>query len=402
MSNIQSKNTGSEAPHNWGEMPSLTQKIEHRLEHAERRQQLRSRRPSPDGVELRCNDYLSLSGHPAITEAQIAVLRGGGDDIYMSAAFLSDSTMQRAVERKIAAFLGTEDSVLCQSGWCANVGLMQAITDQDTQVYMDHFVHAGMWDGARSTGASIHPFRHNDPGHLEEMVQKHGAGVVVVSALYAGDGMLCPLAKITDIATRHGCELAVDESHTIGVYGRQGEGLVSALGLADKVNYRTFSLSKAMVTRAGMVTGPARVMDFFRYEARPAIFSSAVLLYEVAGLAAALNVIQEEDWRRERLRSITRSLRGQLAEAGFDVSPDGSQIIPLHAGTEADAVQLRAALEDHNLFSTIINAPDGAGDGCFVRLLANSSLVEEDIRRIVEVCIHVRDELPAAKNRQSA
>jgi CAI-1 autoinducer synthase len=169
---------------------------------------------------------------------------------------------------------------------------------------------------------------------------------------------------------------------------------VSALGLADKVNYRTFSLSKAMVTRAGMVTGPARVMDFFRYEARPAIFSSAVLLYEVAGLGAALNVIQEEDWRRERLRSNTRLLRGLLAEAEFGVSPDGSQIIPLQADTEGEAIKLRTALEGHNLFSTIIYAPDAVGHDCFVRLLVNSSLVEEDIRQIVEICQLVRGESP--------
>ncbi len=390
------------ADSNWGEPPSLTRRVEHFLSGAAPRQSRPNHQRNPDVIDLRRNDYISLSGHPSIIDAQIAELKGGGDNIYMSAAFLSESTMQRAVERKTAAFLGTEDAVLCQSGWCANVGLMHAITDQHTHVYLDQFVHAGMWDGARSTGSSIHPFRHNNPQHLEDLIKEHGVGVIVVSSIYPGNGLVCPLADVADIAVRHGCELAVDESHTIGVHGRHGEGLVSALGLSEKVSYRNFSLSKAMVTRAGMVAGPARIIDFFRYESRPAIFSSAVLQYEIAGLAAALNVIQEEDWRRERLRANTLSLRAQLANSDFDVLPDGSQIIPILAGVDGDAAEFCAALARNNLLSTVINTPDGSVTNSFVRLSVNSSLSAEDIEGIVDICARTRTQRQSADARQRA
>ena len=356
---------------------------------------------SPSGLrlsaELSGNDYLDLGGHSAITEAKVAVMQGGGDDVYMSAAFLTDGTMQRAVERKMAAFLGTEDAVLCQSGWCANLGLMQAISDQETQVYVDAGVHAAIWDGARSAGAQIRPFRHNRPESLERKIRNHGVGIVVVSAVYGVDGTICPLAQIADIAERHGCEIVVDETHSIGVYGRQGQGLVSDLGLQDKITYRTFSLSKAMVTRAGMVTGPARIMDFFRFESRPAIFSSAVLPHEVAGLGAALNVIQEEDWRRERLRHNTSLLRIRLADLGFDVAVSGSQIIALVAGVEDVAIAFRDALERHHIFGTLISAPATTRNGALVRLSVNSGLVEEDLRRIAWACTCVRDEIPISR-----
>lgn len=380
----------------WGEPPRLTRRIDGGTAPDERRHPLRSRQTIPEVVELRCNDYLALGGHAAIIAAQIAVLRGGGDDIYMSAAYLSEATMQRAIEQKMAAFLETEDAVMCQSGWCANVGLMQAITNQETQVYIDFFAHAAMWDGARSTGASIHPFRHNKPQHLEKQIRANGAGVIVVSAVYAGNGAICPLTEIADIAAKHGCELVVDESHTIGVYGRQGQGLVSALGLADKVTYRTFSLAKALITRGGMVTGPARIMDFFRYESRPAIFSSAVLQHDVASLGAALNVIQEEAWRRKRLRSNSVSLRRQLAELGFDVPLDGSQIIPLQMGSKADAVRTRDALARYNLFCSIVDLSERPDNGSFVCLSLNSELSAEDLERIAKACARVRSEATRA------
>lgn len=376
-------------------MPSLSRRIAHYHQRIENGHPLAGRQPGRGAIELSGNDYLCLSGHSAIIEAQVAVLQGGGDDIYMSAAFLTDGTMQRAVERKMAAFLGAEDAVLCQSGWCANLGMMQAITDQNTQVYIDLRVHAAIWDGARGTGAKIRPFRHNSPESLESKICKYGAGVVVVSAVYGIDGTVCPLAEIADIAGRHDCEIVVDESHSIGIYGRRGEGLVSALGLREKITYRSFSLSKGMVTRAGMVTGPARVMDFFHYESRPAIFSSTVLPHEVAGLGAALNIIQEEDWRRERLRHNSAELRHRLVALGFAVPVEGLHIIPLVAGQEELAVMLRDALERHGLFGTLICAPATSRNRALVRLSVNSGLIEDDLSRIAGACAQVRHEIPA-------
>ncbi len=397
MQNSEDQKAASRSTGHWGELPSLSRRIARYQTRIEAGHPLLGQQPGGGAIKLSGNDYLCLAGHSAIIEAQVAIMHGGGDDVYMSAAFLTDGTKQRAVERKMAAFLGTEDAVLCQSGLCANVGMMQAVTDQDTQVYLDSRVHAGFWDGARSTGALIRPFRHNNPESLENEIRKYGAGVITVSAVYGADGSICPLAEIAGIAERHGCEIIVDETHSIGIYGRQGQGLVSDLGLREKVTYRTFSLSKAMVTRAGMVTGPARIMDFFRFEARPAIFSSAVLPHEVAGLGAALNVIQEEDWRRERLRHNSDSLRRRLALLGFDVPLEGSQIIPLLAGHEDAAIVLRDALEANDLFGTLVCAPATTRNGALVRLSINSGLIEDDLRRIVRACARVREEIPASR-----
>ena len=390
----------SESPR--GELPSLTRRLDRYFERIKEDHPLKGTVPGPDAIELWSNDYLSLSDHPVITKAQADALASGNNSVFMSAAYLGEDTPQRAIERQAAAFLGTEAVVLTQSGWCANFGLIQAIANEQTPVYLDIFAHASLWEGARSVGAPIHPFRHNNAKSLEDSLKRSGPGIVIVDAIYSSNGTICSLADVLGVAEKYGCEVVVDESHSIGVCGRNGQGMVSLLGLTDKVKYRTFSLSKAFVTRGGMVAGPARTMDYFRYESRPAIFSSAVLPHEIAGLAATLEVIQEEVWRRERLRKNTDYLRAHLNHMGYPVHTEGSQVIALEAGPEKQTVILRKALERRGVFVAVFCAPATPKNRSIVRLSTHCALTEYQLDRIVKVCEEIRGEVavenwPASK-----
>jgi CAI-1 autoinducer synthase len=260
------------------------------------------------------------------------------------------------------------------------------LVDHRTPVYLDQFAHASLWEGARMAGAQAHAFRHNQAAHLERLIKRYGAGLILVDAIYSAYGTICPLHQIAALSERTGSILAVDESHAIGVYGPHGEGLVHTLGLTEKVQYRTFSLSKAFATRAGMVAGPERVMSYFPYEARPAIFSSAVLQHEVAALAATLKVVQEEDWRRQQLWYNTRYLRAGLRKLGFAVDQTTSQIIALHSGTEEQTKALRNALEDQGIFGAVFAAPATPKNHAIIRLSVNARLRERDLDRVIAAC----------------
>ena len=342
--------------------------------------------PGADAVQLWSNDYLGLAGHPFIVKVQVDELESQSDGVFMSAVFLNETSLQRQFERQMASYLGAEAAVLCQSGWSANTGLVQALVDHRTPVYLDQFAHASLWEGARMAGASAHAFRHNQPAHLERLIKRYGPGLILVDAIYSAYGTICPLAEISALSERAGCILAVDESHAIGVYGPHGEGLVHTLGLTDKVQYRTFSLSKAFATRAGMVAGPARVMSYFPYEARPAIFSSAVLQHEVAALAATLKVVQEEDWRRQQLWYNTRYLRSGLRKLGYAVDQTTSQIIALHSGSEDQTRKLRDALEDNGVFGAVFAAPATPKNHAIIRFSVNARLRENDLDRVINAC----------------
>jgi CAI-1 autoinducer synthase len=375
-----------------GEHVALRERVDAYFERMRDGHLVAGRIPGPNAVQMWSNDYLGLSGHPDIVKAQIQLLSSQSDGVFMSAVFLNETSLQQRFERQMASYLGAEAAVLCQSGWSANTGLVQALVDQRTPVYLDQFAHASLWEGVRMAGATGHAFRHNQPEHLERLIKRHGPGLILVDAIYSAYGTICPLAEITSVSEKSGCILAVDESHAIGVYGPYGEGLVHTLGLTAKVQYRTFSLSKAFATRAGMVAGPARVMTYFPYEARPAIFSSAVLQHEVAGLAATLKVVQEEDWRRQQLWYNTRYLRQALLRLGFAVDQTTSQIVALHSGSEQQTRALRNALEEHEIFGAVFATPATPKNHCIVRLSVNARLRDPDLDRVIRACASIAHE----------
>ncbi len=375
-----------------GENPALRARVDAYFDRMRDGHLIAGRVPGASSVQLWSNDYLGLGGHPDIVKAQVDLLEHQSEGVFMSAVFLNETSLQRRFETQMASYLGAQAAVLCQSGWSANTGLVQALVDHRTPVYLDQFAHASLWEGARMAGAPAHAFRHNKPEHLERLIKRNGPGLILVDAVYSAYGTICPLADIAGISERNGCILAVDESHAIGVYGPHGEGLVHTLGLTEKVQYRTFSLSKAFATRAGMVAGPTRVMAYFPYEARPAIFSSAVLQHEVAGLAAALKVIQEEDWRRQQLWYNTRYLRQSLQRLGFAVDQSTSQIIALHAGTDEQTRALRNALEEHDIFGAVFCAPATPKHHGIVRLSVNARLRDGDLDRVIAACKSIADD----------
>lgn len=375
----------------WGESDCITRRVEAYRDRIKDGHFVVGSVPDGDAIQLCSNDYLSLSNHPAIVEAQVQALQGGHSGLYMSAVFLNEKSDQAALEQQMAAYMGTEAAVLCQSGWVANVGLIQALADTATPVYIDHFAHASLWEGARVADAPVHAFKHNRVDHLESMIDRHGAGLIVVDAIYSSDGTICPIAEIAEVSERTGCVLVVDESHSIGVYGPNGEGLVSLLGLEDRVHYRTFSLSKAFVTRAGMIAGPKRVMSYFPYESRPAIFSSAVMPQDIIGLAATLKVIQEEDWRRQQLWYNARHLRQGLSDLGYAVDASTSHVVSLHSGKEQQTIALRDVLEARGVFGAVFCAPATPKNHALIRLSVNAGLSEKDLDQVIDACREIRD-----------
>jgi len=368
---------------------------------------VKGREPGRDAIILSSNDYLSLSNHPQIVEAQVAELRKHGRGVVMSDVFRTGSNPLAEFERGMAELMGTEDSVLCQSGWCANVGLIQAIAEEGTPVYVDLFAHMSLWEGIRSAGARAIPFRHNSAESLERLVERHGPGYILVDAVYSTSGEIAPLAKLCDVAERGGCALIVDESHSLGVMGLRGEGLVASLGLRDRVLFRTASLSKAFCARGGIVAGPQRTLKYFRYEARPAIFSSAVLTHEGVALCATLDVIQASQPARLKLRENSSALRDGLDALGYPVRPSQTQIIALQSGDEWRTRILRDALESRGVFGAVFCAPATPRNKSLVRLSVHSAMATEALARVLEVCAEIRGEVqlsdwPSARRKPTA
>lgn len=377
----------------FGELPGLSSRIDGYFERFRDGHATKGTPPGPATVILSSNDYLSIAGDRRIVDAQMRRLAEDGNKVMMSAVFYHMETEQRAFERRMAAFLGAEDAVLCQSGWSANDGLIQTIADNTTPLYLDIFAHMSLWQGAISAGVRARPFRHNSVDSLANLIGKFGPGIIGIDSVYSTLGDMAPLGEFADLAQRTGSILVVDESHSVGVYGPRGAGLVVELGLADRVHYRTFSMSKAFASRAGIVAGPARAIEFYRYESRPAIFSSAVVPHEVAGFDATLDLIAASDDRRRACLANADRLRSALDALGYNVDASETQIVSLEAGPEPDVIRLRQALERRDVQGAVFCAPATPKNRAMVRFSVTAGITDAQLDHVIGVCAEIRDEV---------
>jgi CAI-1 autoinducer synthase len=338
-----------------------------------------------DAVRLFSNDYLSLSNHPRIADALLAAIRAATDSLWMSAVFFGEDSLQRRLERRFAAYLSAGDCMLSQSGYCANIGLLQAIAGPGTNVYIDECAHASLWHGVLASRATPHRFAHNDPSALEELLEKSGPGVVIVDTVYSHDGSVCPLVDVVDLGARYDCVLVVDESHSLGTHGPRGAGIVAELGLEERVHFRTASLAKAFVTRAGLIAGTEAACWTLRYSAGPAIFSSACMAHDLAGLQAAFDLIEVAGERRRRLHQSAKVLRDRISALGYHVA-SSSQIIGLVSGIEPETIRFRQLLEQRGIYGSVFCTPATRPDESLIRLSLNAALTEDELERVVEAC----------------
>jgi len=357
------------------------------------------RTPTNGDIQLCSNDYLAIARHPKIIARQIDVLNKFGNGDVMSAAYFTDDGPQRATERRFADFLKTGDAVVTQSGWAANVGLVQAVADQDTIVYVDFLAHRSLWEGIHAAGAKAVPFLHNSPESLLTQISKHGPGIVVVDSVYSIDGSVAPLDQILNGAKLGDCLTIVDESHSLGTHGPEGRGLVAELGLENLTDIRTASLAKAFSGRAGLIAGSAELMGYLPYESLPAIFSSAATPCELAGLDAAIDVIKNAAGRRNRLATNADRLRNGLAALGYDVNASQSHIVSIQAGKEANAIALRDALEARGVYGSMFVFPASPKNRTLVRFSVRCNLTQETIARVLNVCDEIRTFVPVTCRR---
>ena len=353
--------------------------------------------PGPGAVLLKTNDYLGLGNHAEILDAQAQAIHASGNGLMMSSVFLNGPNPQWAFQDALAQHMLAEAAVVLQSGYMANVGLIQSIAEEETPVYVDMIAHASLWAGIRAANATARPFRHNNIDHLHRQLKKHGPGVVVIDSVYSTNGSIAPISDVVDLAEAYGCAIVVDESHSLGTHGPRGAGLVVELGLQERVHFRTASLAKAFCGRGGVVACSESFAEYMTYEAFPIIFSSAVLPHEFLAFAKTLEIVRRDEWRRRRLHGNARMLREALDGLGYNVDTSESQIIALESGSEKQTIILRDALEARGVFGSPFCAPATPKNRACIRFSVQSDLSRDDLERVIEVCAEVREEAGLAR-----
>ena len=356
-----------------------------------------------DDINLISNDYLCISDHPKIVDSMCDSLIKPQPmmSTVFSESFEEDS--QASCEAALADHVNKESVLLYQSGYMANVGLLQSIcsdlsnypfltlpksTDQDDRipVYIDSMAHASLHEGVAAGRGNSFVFPHNDVKSLDTIIQKNGPGIIVVDSIYSNDGSMCPLADVVRIRSKTDSVLVVDESHSFGLYGDNGGTLVENLGLTNEVDFKTASLSKAFVSRAGIIACSEEMKEALNFSSYPAVFSSALLHHDVAGIHAALVVIKESKKARKDLTGNSNYLKQLLKDADFDVTESLSQIIAIKAGNEEMIMKINEFMNSRGIFGAAFVPPATGRKKCIIRLGVNSNLSVQQLEIVADVC----------------
>jgi len=362
---------------------------------------LQGKTPGPDSLIFSSNDYLHISKHPQLINTQITAMQKYGNGQMQSSVFLSDtSQLLSDCEQEFSSFLNYPSSLLTQSGWSANIGLIQALAKRDIPVYLDFYTHMSFWSGVKSTGAKPIPFAHNSIESLNKKLERHGPGIIAVDSLYSTIGTISPLKEYARLAKKYDCLLIVDESHSLGVFGPEGRGLVAQLSLTNQVDLITASLAKALSGRGGVIAGKKRLIEYLRYSSLPSIFSSALLPHDLAGFTTSINIIKKEEWRRTKLHANAHYLRETLSNHKINLGGSQSQIIPLLAGNETNTIWLRNELESEAIFGAVFCAPATPKNKSLIRLSVSANHELDHLEKVIN-CLSklakLKPELPFFK-----
>jgi len=335
-------------------------------------------------VLLLCsNNYLGLADHPRVREASAEAAMRWGVGAGASRLVSGTMTIHRRLEERLAAFKGTESSVLFGSGYLANLGVVSALAGPGEVVFSDALNHASIIDGCRLARAEVFVYHHGDMEHLEwGLREAEGRGALIVTdGVFSMDGDLAPLEQIVELARSYNVRVAVDEAHAVGVLGPGGRGAVALAGLEDEVDVVVGTLGKALGSYGAYAACETRMARYLVNAARSLIFSTALPPPAVAGALAALELLEEQPRRVEKLQANAETLRGELAREGFAVAPGEMPIVPLLIGDPALAMRVCEAAIERGVFAQAIRPPTVPAGTSRLRVAVMSSHRRSELRQ---------------------
>jgi len=284
-------------------------------------------------INMCANNYLGLSSHPEVVAAAHAGLDHRGYGMSSVRFICGTQDIHRELENKLTEFLGTEDTLLFPSCMDANAGVFEAVLSELDVMIADRLVHASIVDGMRLCKAMQDTFKHSDMGHLEEKLSEHQDKrfrMVITDGVFSMDGDIAKLDAIVALAEKYDAMVFVDDSHASGFIGKTGRGTHEHCGVVGRIDIITTTLGKALGgASGGCVSGRRELVEMCRQRARPYLFSNTVAPVIVSGALKVLDLISATTERRDKLEKNTLYWRKLLTDAGFDVKPGESPIVPV-------------------------------------------------------------------------
>jgi 8-amino-7-oxononanoate synthase len=311
-------------------------------------------------VLLLCsNNYLGLADHPKVRGAAAEAAMRWGAGAGASRLISGNMQLHRSLEERLAAFKGYESALLFGSGYLANTGTIAALAGEGEVVFSDELNHASIIDGCRLSRAETFVYRHGDVEHLAwGLREAAGRGSLIVSdGVFSMDGDVAALEQLARLARDYRCRLMIDEAHATGALGPGGRGSVAAAGLSGEIDLVMGTLGKALGSYGAYVCASRELTGYLVNTARSFIFSTAPPPAVVAAGLAALELLESNPHRVERLAGNAATLRTALAAEGLAAGNSRTQIVPVEVGDASQAMELSERLLERGVFAQGIRPP---------------------------------------------
>ena len=335
-------------------------------------------------VLLLCSgNALGLADHPRVRQAAAdAAMRWG---VGAGAARVSCGTMtlHRRLEERLASFTGRRAALLFGSGAMANLGVIPALARRGEVVLHDELSHSSIVDGCRLSGADVVAYRHADAEHLAWALRQCDgrATLIATDGMFGMDGDVAPLADIAALARRYDARVLVDEAHALGALGPGGRGAVAEAEVEDEIHVVTGTLGKALGSYGGFVACDHVTARFLVHSARTLLHSTALPPVAAAAAMAALDLLESEPRRVEKLRANAETLRDGLAREGFEVSGAAAHVVPLVVGDAELACRMVDHALEQGVFAEAVRPPAVPEGTARVRLSVMASHTRPELRQ---------------------
>ena len=347
------------------------------------------------------NNYLGLTHHPQVIKASMEANEYGtgstGSRLTTGASFEA-----RELENNISEFKNVESTLIFNTGYMTNLGVIYALTKENDVIFSDQLNHASIIDGTRISKAKVKVYKHKDTKDLENLIldelksNNDGNLFIVSDGVFSMDGDIAPLPELVEIADKYNCTLIIDEAHATGVIGKTGKGTVeyykdkTGIDLTESVDLQIGTLSKALASEGGFVCGKQVYIDYLINKSRPFIFSTALSPATIASANAALNLLKENSEEYlNNLNSNTSLMRELLTNAGLNIVDGETPIIPILIGPAELANKISKELEKEGILVSSIRPPSVPKDMSRLRLTVIATHTKEEIeytaKKIIEI-----------------
>lgn len=337
------------------------------------------------------NSYLGLTNHPKIKEASKKAIEKYGTGCAGSRFLNGTLDIHIELERRLAEYVNKPAALLFSTGFQVNLGVLSCVTGRNDYLILDEYDHASLIDGSRLSFSKVIKYGHNDMQDLERklsILPEESVKLIVVDGIFSMEGDIVKLPEIVELADRYGANIMVDDAHSLGVIGNNGAGTASHFGLTNEVDLIMGTFSKSLASLGGFIASDLETIDYLKHRARSLMFSASMTPASVASVIAALDIIQSEPERIQKLWDNTNYAMKLLHEEGFDLGPTESPILPIYVRDNDKTFLVTKHLQNSGIFVNPVVSPAVPSDSSLLRfsLMATHTFeqIEEAIEKIIK------------------